>query len=330
VVVSCVVSCSDDDPAGPGAEVQGDPDASADDATTADAPPPPPLTASAACAQLVGALCDRYDTCAAPIIAQSWGDAATCKARLTPDCEKNLAAIGTGASPDAYGQCGGAYRDALCHYLFAGNTPACAPPPGNLIVGAACRNESQCQSAFCARTGLCGTCAAAPRENEACVLGQCPTGLACNGTACVKILGMGDACDAAHPCSLELSCLNAACVAGANATEPCGGEAPGCDGSKVLRCTGDPATCVPYKFSPIGGPCGVVGADAFLCVGPDYCKPVDPPTDPPAPGTCTKRAADGAPCNDDLTKGAPCQSPSACLAGVCTYPDPAACLGDGG
>jgi hypothetical protein len=328
VAAAVIVSCSDDDPTTIG-ELEGEPDAATGDVTV-DAPPPPPLTVTEACALMIGALCDRYNVCAAPLIEQAWGDVANCKARLTPDCEKNLGAMGMGATPDTYGKCGGAYRDALCHYLFTGNTPACFPPVGKVAIGDACRNESQCITGFCAHTGFCGTCAVAPREGEACVKGQCPAGLACNGASCIKILGLGDDCDGAHPCSLELSCLNGSCVAGAKVGEPCGGDAPNCDGSKLLRCVGDPAKCVPYKFSKTGGQCGDVGADTFLCEGPDFCKPVDPPTDPPTPGTCTKRAADGAACNDDATKGAPCQSPSACIAGLCKYPDPAACVSDGG
>ena len=175
--------------------------------------------------------------------------------------------------------------------------PECAPVPGTYADGAACGDDSQCQSNFCARasTSLCGTCSPKSTEGGACVYGACSSGLSCpaGSTTCIQAVAgkVGD------PCTYQEQCDLANGVA--------------CD-------TASSKKCIQISVAKsVGEPCGLTMSGFAICPASGTCSGV-------FGGTCSAAAADGANCSDS-DSGPKCLSPAKCVGGTCQLPDPKSC-----
>jgi hypothetical protein len=135
---------------------------------------------------------------------------------------------------------------------------------------------------------------------------------------------LGAKCDGNTPCNFGFACFKGACVAAPGQGAPCdllGLTNPSCDLSQALYCDVTSHTCAAAPFGASGDPCGLVGTAYKLCGGAFYCTAPNPL----AQGTCRAKAADGAACTTDVTKGAPCLLPAVCVNGICTIPDATKC-----
>jgi hypothetical protein len=317
--------------------------------------------ADAACTASAQAQCALRDSCSTNhyLITRTYGDMATCVAKLHDSCVAGLAAPGTGNSPANVMACASTYSSISCVDYLNGNTDAypaaCKPQVGSLANGSACRFNGQCQSTFCAvPTGLeCGSCAALPT-----------TGTACNGPGAVSACGghlldcagaisddrgfiagacqpyvttVGGSCDTGHPCGEGLSCTPVSTTAtgrtcqtaGNTVGAACGGATnPGCDGAQGFSCNGKTHMCQQIVVASAGTACGS-GADGSFtnCLGDGDCMGA---TSTSNAGTCRSSVADGAAC--DFVAGPKCASGSICVtgggsttAGTCTPPSAATC-----
>ena len=308
-------------------------------------------TAAEACAARAQAECARRDACSSHfLVGRTYGDLASCVARIHDACLASLAAAGTAQTPTRVLACATAYPAIACADYLNGNLPGdCAAQSGALVAGAACRYNSQCQSAWCAvPTGsACGVCGSQPMAGAACngtgaAVGCGGHALTCEGESngapgsCAALVAMGATCDTTHPCGAGLSCrplaataANRTCeVAGATVGAACGGATnAGCDNELGLACNGMSRTCQPITLVAAGAACGV-GADGGFsscanggdCLGYTAASPH---------GTCRAAAANGAPC--DRATGPYCATPASCIAagtgtaGTCQLPSASAC-----
>ena len=308
-------------------------------------------TALAACTALAQAECARRDACSNGfLVTRTYGDRATCVARLTDTCVTSLAAAGTAQTPTRVQACAAAYPAIACVDYLNGNLPGdCASQSGSLAAGAACRYNSQCQSAWCAvQTGAaCGVCGSQPMAGASCngtgaTVGCGGRGLTCVGESdgaagtCAALVAMGATCDAAHPCGAGLSCrpvattaMNRTCEpAGATVGAACGGAMnAGCDNAVGLACNTMSRTCQPITFVAAGAACGVLPDGGFaVCTNGGDCLGYTLTT---LRGTCRAAAAVGAAC--DRAAGPYCATPASCVttgagtAGTCQLPSATTC-----
>jgi hypothetical protein len=170
---------------------------------------------------------------------------------------------------------------------------ACAPDPGDLGNGAACGDDGQCQSTFCARapTSQCGQCAGQTSSGSSCVNGACSGGLVCpSGTCQASVAGKVD-----DSCS--------------NQTQ--------CDLAHGVGCNTQSGTCIALAVSTDGS-CGYdfSGGPFVICPGSGTCDSL-------MGGNCNSAAADGTSC--DPTNGPTCMPPARCSGGTCALPDSSSC-----
>ena len=240
--------------------------------------------------------------------------------------------------PDAGLACGaGTHEDnGECVANEAGTVDASVPPGP---IGAACTGNAQCESGFCAGTGL------DPRLTD----GYC-TILACGdtnpcpaGSTCVAV-GALKACFASCDpgtvvCRDTLVCqplstdpLAAICAPGCAADADC--PAGGVCETATSICTPPPTcdpgapscptdfSCFPTTVSPTGGYCFVSCDDPVACKDSEVCQPFGPgaPDGVCVPPPCTDNAdcPAGATCAPQTTSLNYCAVPEVCPAGTCT------------
>jgi hypothetical protein len=255
-----------------------------------------PVTAARACSELAAALCAKLESCSAFALGVTYGGVAKCKERFALGCIPTLSASGTSATPTKTAACAAALGSVACGDVLAGNLGAsCNPTPGMLATGAACSEDAQCASTFCARapSSACGTCSAVTAVGNACVNESCSRGLVCpNGAA---------KCIAPVRGAVGASCTTQ----------------EGCDLANAVGCNTSTKKCIALSLSTAGGACGLNGNTFGVCPASGVCTSV-------FSGKCTSAAADGAACSDS-DMGPHCVAPARCIGGTCKVTDPATC-----
>jgi hypothetical protein len=320
------------------------------------------MSADQACTANAQAQCARRAACSNNyLITRTYGDMATCVARIHDSCMNSLAAPGTGNTPATTMACASFYPSISCQDYLDGNTQtgACAVQAGSLANGQSCHFAAQCQSTFCSIPfgTECGTCGAVPAVGAACngpggVTSCGGHGLECAGAdltatpptagACAAfVTTMGGSCDATHPCGAGLSCTPVLTTAASRTCQPAGAMGamcgtnsaaspmvPGCDGNQGLTCNGMTHTCAAITVAAAGAVCGV-GADGTFtnCTNSGDCMGA---TSMNNHGTCRAAAGDTSACN--IATGPNCGAASTCVtgggtavAGMCTFPSAVAC-----
>lgn len=284
------------------------------------------VSASDACAQAVDTLCQKIDSCGAFFLQVAYTDVATCKTRVLGNCVSTFSAPNEGNTPERLQACAAAAKDISCGDLFANNLPKdCQPVAGTAPTGAACGDDSQCQTAFCGNgSDICASCSVPPAEGGACVNGKCPSGLDCVDNLCIKRGASGDSCAGGKPCRTDLVCADGTCKVGGKAGDACDPQGQGTPCSLVdgFFCNPASSKCEAVKIGAAGEACGYVDGSGVLCNSSTYCKK-DAPT--AVKGLCVARAQDGAACSDNEAQGAPCMTGAKCSDGICKVPDAAAC-----
>jgi hypothetical protein len=323
-------------------------------------------SAAQACADSVHAQCTQRDKCSVNSFLnnRAYGSETECEMRLTPPCLSGLMATGTVQTPAKIEDCVAAYPAYACVDFFDGNPPAaCAPTPGTLAVGAACGTSAQCASTFCsiAPNQVCGTCAALPMAGATCqTTADCGRDLSCaipsgmtTGTCTSYVMSGGACLTGTAPCAVGFACVGEVVASktmgtckpqGSTAGIACDATrktAPNCDFNFGMLCIPTSATsagvgtCQPVTVVDAGMTCGNIGANPVTgyadCHSGATCIKA---TTSAVTGTCTTPAADGMPCDSDITKGPACLVPAKCLAptgstgtaGTCTVPDATKCM----
>ena len=269
------------------------PDASRPDAGQPDSSTGP--DPQKACADTAAAVCAKISSCSAFGLGAVYGDLSTCKTRYAISCMATFSGTGTHHTPATTETCANSIGALDCASFLALNYgAACAPIPGDLANAAACGDDSQCSSTFCARpTGSqCGTCAATTSAGSPCVNGACSTGTTCPTGAA--------------------NCI--APVAG-KVNDVCTYQAQ-CDLAQGVGCNTTSSKCMALMLST-DGTCGLNGASPFkVCPGTGTCSNV-------LGGNCASAAVDGTAC--DATNGPSCLPPARCVGSICTLPDPTKC-----
>jgi len=320
------------------------------------------MTPQQACAAQAQAGCTLRSGCSNTFaINHTFPDEMTCETRGAETCVSGQAAKGSSQTVAKIGDCATAYPTEACQDYFDNNpVAACAPATGTLQVGEPCGASGQCQSAFCA-TGAdqaCGTCQPPPAVGTPCqIIADCGHDLGCAIPAgqvagtCAAFAMAGQAClTNVAPCAAGLSCvgdnttamtMGKCATAGSTVGSACDGSRKteaSCDGDKGLVCIPTAkgsaiGTCQNIQLVAPGAPCGNIGSAPItgyaLCQAGGLCViPTGAST-----GTCVAAAADGAACDNDVTKGPPCLSPAKCVpatatatAGTCTFPDATKCM----
>jgi hypothetical protein len=253
------------------------------------------------CNNFADAFCSRLQTCSSFVMSVLYGDIATCRQRWVLSCLPNYNGRGTSASATKTNGCAQTLPALACDKFLLGDFgTTCTPSPGTLAQGAACGDDAQCASTFCARapTSICGTCQPVTQPGSPCVQSSCSvsTNTICpaGATTCVRPkAGMvGDPCVGQEECDV--------------------GHQVGCN-------TATSKQCIALTLSS-----GTCGANSILnptsvavCGAGGTCTL-------PYMGTCTPFAADGQNCMTGDT-GAHCMQPAKCVGGRCVVPDPSTC-----
>ncbi|MBI5547151.1 MAG: hypothetical protein HY901_24995 [Deltaproteobacteria bacterium] len=251
-----------------------------------------------ACTAASDSICEQLEACSPFGLAALYGDLATCKARVMLGCMPVYDAPGTSSTPARTEKCALALAQLSCDAVKAGDLgPDCAAVAGTLADGAACGDDSQCQSHFCARASdaLCGTCSPKSTEGGACVNGACSAGLVCpkGSSTCIKPVAgkAGDACTYQEQCDLA--------------------NGVACDTTSSKKCMQIAVA------EDTGDSCGITMAGFVICPASGTCSAL-------FGGTCSAAAADGDACSDSDT-GPKCLLPAKCAGGTCALPDPVTC-----
>jgi hypothetical protein len=324
------------------------------------------LTAAQACAADAHAACMLRSTCSMTFgIEKDYPDEATCENRTAIPCEHSLAARGTAQDPAGIEACSAALPNESCSDFLDGNpVSACVPPAGTGQTGTACGASGQCASTFCAigQYQVCGTCQPLPPLGASCqVAADCGRDVACavaagasSGT-CVAYAALNAPClTGTQPCAAQLGCVGDDPTTGTMGTcqaiagtvgAACDGSrktAANCDAQAGLACIPNAkgsavGTCKAITLVAAGTRCGDIGAAPVTgvadCIGGGLCvKQLTDAGTPAATGVCVPPAQDGAPCDNDATKGPPCLAPAKCVpsapgatAGMCVVPDATQC-----
>lgn len=258
----------------------------------------PGVDAAKACADAASAVCAKLATCSSFVVSVTYGDVAKCKERFLVSCASAFTAPGTSTTPAKTEACAKSIAQVSCGDVLSGNLgAACNPSPGSLAAGAACRDDAQCASTFCARAPdtECGTCAALTSAGSPCVNQACSRGTTCpkGGTTCVAPVAgkVGDACTSQEQCDL----------------------------ANAVGCNTNSKKCITLAVANSGQTCGSnIAQDKFtVCSAAGACSAV-------LGGMCSAAAADGATCSTADT-GPHCMTPAVCTGGKCKVPDATAC-----
>jgi hypothetical protein len=289
-----------------------------------------PGSASAACSDLVSALCDKINECNPVEIATEYGDVTSCKTRTSLSCANFDQLPGTSWTPDKVEACATAFRTAQCEegLLEGFGSDACKSEPGSLPNGSPCGDSSQCAGGHCNKiattdgglttSGPCGVCETGPSASTCGDAGPCITTQRCQydpsvGYACVTPVPQGAACGPAIPCAAGLTCKDNVCAPRSVAGGPCTGSGDCVSSTSCIDMTCQTPTLV--------GPGETCDPPRSRCSGGSDC--VLSTSDAGTTRTCVARAADGAPC--DNSTGPRCTSPARCTDGICTIPDSTHC-----
>ncbi len=284
------------------------------------------VSADQSCTDVGNTICQKFDSCSAFFVQDTYGDTATCSARIELSCANQLAASGTGLTPALYETCAQSLSSATCADVLGNNFPsACRAAAGQLATGTTCGDSSQCKSTYCnlGTDGTCGACGAsrASAGSKCNQTDDCNYGLVCPEGVCTAPVAAGGTCDDTHPCQSALVCKNGVCATPDEAGMAC--TEASCDQLAGLYCPGGAnAVCTKIAFATAGQPCGVINGGFTACSAGGHCKASGTGT---GTGTCQAPAADGAACDD--TAGPTCLPPAVCGATskVCTVADPATC-----
>jgi hypothetical protein len=252
--------------------------------------------AAQACAALSKALCAKTEACTPFVLGLFFGSRAVCEQRLALDCLPEFGAPGTSATPARTASCADSLAAHPCAAFVRGDLGvACAPQAGSLPAGAACGDDGQCATTFCARApdAVCGVCAPTTQAGSPCVRGACSAGTACPmGKSTCVVLEPGQV---GATCTIQEQCDV--------------GNGVGCSASgRCIRLTlGSTGTCGADLLGTMYTACRASGTCSALLGG-----------------TCTMAAADGAACSTG-SAGPACLPPARCVGGRCTLPDPGAC-----
>jgi len=287
--------------------------------------------AAIACERLAGAYCARLEVCAPAIVFRSFGDHATCLARIALDCRTApVKAAPTSACADAVPAIG-------CPEFLSGAHPAaCAPlgrerPADRPMNDVRCKYSAQCpETCFSSMWGGCGFCMGPSRrctkvrDTEAALalpidvpgvsrgiqLSGCAPGLSCtNEGNCVQGVGEGNECSESAPCLRSLECEAGVCRKLAQKGEACGTGKVSCDPFRGLRC-GPGLKCVDIPRAAEGQACAFDFGWVTLCGRMSTCSAGPEATE----GTCVPTIPDGSACASSTA----CLWPARCIRSVCT------------
>jgi len=255
------------------------------------------------CNGFADAFCNRLQTCSSFVMSVLYGDVATCRQRWVLSCLPNYNVRGTSASAAKTNACAQTLPTLACDNFVLGDFGTmCTPAPGMLAQGAACGDDAQCASTFCARsaTSVCGTCQPVTNPGDPCVQGSCSVS---TNTVC--------------PAGTSTCVKPKAGVVG----DPCVGQEE-CDVGRQVGCnTATSKRCIALTLTPSGGTCGANSilntTTVAVCGAGGTCNL-------PYMGMCTPFAADGQTCSTGDT-GAHCVQPAKCVGGRCVVPDPSTC-----
>jgi hypothetical protein len=254
-------------------------------------------TAQDACTAAADAVCGKLTSCSPFVTGVTYGDTATCKARFMLGCLPSFTAPSTSNTPAKTAACAQAVTSLACAAFLDGQLgAACATVPGGIAQGAACADDAQCVTSFCARgpNAACGTCSPPTKAGDPCVAGACSAGTVCpsgQSTCVAPVAGrVDDACTVQEECDLA--------------------HAVGCNTSsrKCIALTLASGTC---------GANGIAATSYAVCPATGTCSNV-------FNGTCSPAAADGASCSTTAT-GAHCVPPARCIGGTCAIANASAC-----
>jgi len=286
---------------------------------------------SGACADLVTAVCGKYNECSPTLIKTLYGDVATCVSRLNLSCASFDQWPGTSWTAEKMEACAQTISGAGCEngLLGAFATDACQTTPGSLPNGSPCGDSSQCAGGRCDKStpsdggfstqNTCGVCETG--TNLSCGdAGACTSPDECrwdslNGYTCVTPVPEGASCSNSTPCVSGLNCRDGICKKPLGIGAACTTTSFDCDSLQGLSCID--MTC---QLPTFVGPGETCSSPSIRCTGSDCISTL---TDAGITGTCVARAADNAPCNN--SDGPRCLSPAKCLDGVCKVPDYTQC-----
>jgi hypothetical protein len=281
------------------------------------------------CMALAQAACDKQSQCSTFLAAFVTANQQECLRFTSSSCIQT-----TGATDVAYGDgaaaaCAAAYASISCDDYFTGNLPAACQPPGNRPDNAACGDDFQCQSLFCARqAGQCGMCTPVPTMGQPCT-GVCDGALQCSCPAgqttcaqgiCVPFRKAGEMCDSNFYCLPSLNCSTAGTCVAPMVGQACTVQGQ-CNQIQSQYCDGNSNSCqtLPFMISQLGDPCGAGTTEVYFCGAGMYCKtPVGANF-----GVCAALPAVGSPCGG--SDGQSCLSPAECINGTCATFDPSTC-----
>lgn len=289
---------------------------------SASTPPPKVATAASACTDYAKARCAKDKSCNAFLFGATWGDDATCEARLELGCADKLAEPGVTWKPDGLATCADALSSASCDDLALGVLPSsCTPTAGTLDAKAACAHDEQCSTGLCKKGsfGACGSCAERAKEGGYCSSGSdCVAGLVCANSSCRAPAKQGESCYSGKPCVPGLVCDGGSCAKGAPAGSACG-ESPSspdlCDHASGVFCSALLMSCTAAKVAPIGASCN---AYTDLCAAGGTCDGFG------SGGQCLAPPQEGDSCTVSGS-GAGCFAPAVCDKGKCVVPSASAC-----
>ena len=279
-----------------------------------------------ACTDYAAALCNKLNSCGAPLITKNYGDLMTCQMRAVINCPAGFMANGNAETPSRLDDCSKQAAMISCTQTFTRDTPmVCQSPMGKLADGNACGDDGQCMNAYCKKPSgqVCGVCSTRAAAGAACTVdADCVYTLACANSVCSAWVAGGGMCDAGHRCAFPNICKGGTCTAPGEAGQSCtpsigGGD---CDLPAGLFCHPTMLTCVQVSWATAGQPCGFVNNNIVGCSASGHCKI----TAPAVMGTCLAAAADGAAC--DAANGPDCMPPAQCVSGVCKLPNATSCM----
>jgi hypothetical protein len=288
-----------------------------------------------AASQYSTALCERYAACSATLMKIAFGDVESCKKATKRSVAVAIDAPQTGITAAKGVECANKVPALSCPDLFDGKSPAgCDNIKGSIANGAACGENGQCQSAFCAKAAdsTCGTCAVLATSGQPCANGDCPTGLKCVSGNCQTPGTAGSTCSATQPCGIAYTCFNGKCQAGGKVGDTCDFQAktaPACDVFQAGAICQNGKTCEAITIGNAGDACGFIlndptgatGGKYVACGAPNYCAKKSTEQK----GVCAARAAEGTGCKSEDDGGPTCVEGLKCVSGICKFGDPATC-----
>lgn len=225
-----------------------------------------------ACAEVAAATCARLAVCAPEYARLELGVGVVCETALRDDCLRRAGLGGSRRTPAVLGACAADVAGLSCAALLERFPEPCPRLPGLLAAGAACAFHEQCATDFCARGDdvACGTCAAPPGVDEACVGNECGPGLTCTSAhRCARPVATGGACGPNAPCNRFAFCDFDTCKPRRALGEACAGLGE-CDPYDGAFCSVT-LHCARARVALDGQPCSLSANELTLCTPPARC-----------------------------------------------------------